>query len=69
MSKPISQEIKDFLQEYSLTQEQLAFECDLTQGAINRAVNGKGTQKPETIAKIKNGMKQIKELVKQGYKV
>lgn len=69
MPKPLSQEIKDFLKKYSLTQEQLAFECDLPQGRINAVIHEKVNPKPETVAKIKNGMKQIKELVKQGYKV
>lgn len=69
MSKPLSQEIKDFLQEYRLTQEQFAFECDLPQCRINAVMHEKVNPKPETVAKIKNGMKQIKELIKQGYKV
>lgn len=69
MQTTLSQEIKNFLKEYSLTQEQFAFECDLPQGRINAVMHERVNPKPETVAKIKNGMKQIKELVKQGYKM
>lgn len=60
MQTTLSQEIKNFLKEYSLTQEQFALECDLPQCRINAIIHEKvKTPKAETIAKIKQGMQAI----------
>lgn len=70
MIKLLSKEIKEFLTKYNLTQEKFSLECDTTQSTINAILQGKRkTVKHQTIEKIKQGMIQIKEILKQGYKL